>query len=61
MAMMDFRDHYKEKVKTADEAMKMIRFGKRVFVGSSCGEPQHLVDALLSKGIVFPIWRLCGC
>ena len=49
MAMMDFRDHYKEKVKTADEAMKMIRFGKRVFVGSSCGEPQHLVDALLKQ------------
>lgn len=49
MAMMNFQKDYQSKVKTADDAMKMIRFGQRVFVGSSCGEPQYLVDVLLKN------------
>ena len=39
-------DNYVEKKCTADEAIKQIRPGQRVFIGSSCGEPQHLVKAL---------------
>lgn len=31
---------------SADEAVAKIRNGQRVFIGSSCGEPQHLIEAL---------------
>ncbi len=39
-------DDYVEKTKSAEEAIRLIRPGKRVFIGSSCGEPQHLVKVL---------------
>lgn len=39
-------DNYVEKRKSAAEAIGLIRPGKRVFIGSSCGEPQYLVRAL---------------
>jgi len=31
----------------------MIRSGQRVFIGSSCGEPQHLVNALMDNATYF--------
>ena len=36
-------DNYVEKQRTVEEAVRMIRSGKRVFIGSTCGEPQYLV------------------
>ena len=52
------RDHalkekYNSKLCTADEAVRMIRSGQRVFIGSSCGEPQHLVNALMDNARFF--------
>ena len=47
MSILNCEADYRGKLKTADEAVRMIRSGQRVFVGSACGEPQHLVDALL--------------
>jgi acyl-CoA hydrolase len=44
---------YHSKLRTADEAARMIRSGQRVFIGSSCGEPQHLVDALMDNAGYF--------
>jgi len=41
-------DEYIEKRRTAEEAMQMIRSGQRVFFGSSCAEPQHLANTLIS-------------
>lgn len=40
---------YSSKLCAADEAVRMIRSGQRVFIGSSCGEPQHLVNALMDN------------
>ena len=40
---------YRSKLCSADEAVRMIRSGQRVFIGSSCGEPQHLVNALMDN------------
>jgi len=42
-------DNYIEKQRTAEEAIKQIRPGQRVFIGSACGEPQALVRALSEK------------
>ena len=39
-------DNYIQKRTNADEALRHIKPGQRVFIGSSCGEPQHLVNAL---------------
>ncbi len=39
-------DKYVENKRSAAEAISLIKPGKRVFIGSSCGEPQHLVRIL---------------
>lgn len=39
-------DKYIENRRTAEAAIRLIRPGQRVFIGSSCGEPQHLVRVL---------------
>jgi len=38
---------YQDKVVGAEKAIGTISRGKRVFIGSYCGEPQHLVNALI--------------
>lgn len=42
-------DDYRAKRRTAAEAIELIKRGQRVFIGTSCGEPQHLVKELASK------------
>ena len=44
---------YSSKLCAADEAVRMIRSGQRVFIGSSCGEPQHLINALMDNAKFF--------
>jgi acyl-CoA hydrolase/L-amino acid N-acyltransferase YncA len=46
-------DDYVAKKKSAEDAIRMIRPGQRVFIGSSCGEPQHLVSALSERSRIF--------
>lgn len=42
-------DAYRQKRRDAAAAIALIRPGQRVFIGSSCGEPQELVRALAQK------------
>jgi acyl-CoA hydrolase/ribosomal protein S18 acetylase RimI-like enzyme len=42
-------DDYLEKRRTAKDAIGRIKSGQRVFIGSSCGEPQHLVRELANQ------------
>jgi acyl-CoA hydrolase/GNAT superfamily N-acetyltransferase len=46
-------DNYVEKQKTGRDAIRMIKPGQRVFIGSSCGEPQHLVRELSDASDTF--------
>ncbi|SLM32119.1 Acetyl-CoA hydrolase/transferase family protein [Desulfamplus magnetovallimortis] len=39
-------DSYIEKLRAAKEALKDVKPGQRVYISSSCGEPQHLVKSL---------------
>ena len=39
-------DKYIENKRTAEGALSLIKPAQRVFIGSSCGEPQHLVREL---------------
>ncbi|MFP5212794.1 MAG: acetyl-CoA hydrolase/transferase family protein, partial [Acidobacteriota bacterium] len=41
-----WRDTYESRVIAAEEALQAIKRGNRVFIGSGCSEPQHLVQAL---------------
>ncbi|MBI5589527.1 MAG: GNAT family N-acetyltransferase [Deltaproteobacteria bacterium] len=43
-------DSYLTKRLKASEAIKKIRSGQRIFIGSACGEPQELVRALNETG-----------
>ncbi len=42
----DIRDCCPEKVVSAGEAVSGIKKGSRVFIGSACGEPRHLIHTL---------------
>ncbi|MGD8256357.1 MAG: GNAT family N-acetyltransferase [Desulfobacterales bacterium] len=44
---------YTSRVRTAEEAVRMIKSGQRVFIGSSCGEPQHLISALMDNALYY--------
>ncbi|MFZ5565293.1 MAG: GNAT family N-acetyltransferase [Thermodesulfobacteriota bacterium] len=56
-------DEYVRKKRTAREALSALKSGRRVFIGSFCGEPRHLVDTLVENAAHFPdleIVRLMG-
>ncbi len=44
---MDLRRYCPEKLNTAEEAIHRIKRGSRVFIGTGCGEPQHLIEAMV--------------
>ncbi|MDJ0782360.1 MAG: GNAT family N-acetyltransferase [Desulfosarcinaceae bacterium] len=46
-------DNYIEKRCAPDEAIRFIKSGQRVFIGSACGQPQHLVKTLSARTNLF--------
>ena len=46
-------DKYIENKRSAEEALSLIKPAQRVFIGSSCGEPQHLVRQLSEASSYF--------
>jgi acyl-CoA hydrolase/RimJ/RimL family protein N-acetyltransferase len=46
--MVRFKRHYREKFRPVDEIFRQIHRGNRIFVGTGCGEPQYLVNSLIS-------------
>lgn len=46
-------DGYLEKLCDGEKAIRHIKPGQRIFIGSSCGEPQHLVSILASNALKF--------
>jgi acyl-CoA hydrolase/RimJ/RimL family protein N-acetyltransferase len=47
MGHSDWQDQYRSRVATAPAAVKAIKPGWHIFVGTGCGQPQHLVEALV--------------
>ena len=45
---MDWQHAYASKVVDAQEAVSKIMRGSRVFIGTGCGEPQHLIRAMVN-------------
>ncbi|MCD6303440.1 MAG: 4-hydroxybutyrate CoA-transferase, partial [Planctomycetes bacterium] len=50
MSEFDWKKAYAERIGTAAEAMKLIRPGNSIFIGTGCAQPQHLVRALTEHG-----------
>jgi len=46
VTISSWADNYVDKKRSVEDAIKLIKPGQRVFIGSSCGEPQYLVRAL---------------
>jgi len=49
MQGFDWKQKYKVKTGTAQAAMKLIQPGNTIFIGTGCGQPQHLIDALIQN------------
>lgn len=45
---INWQDRYKDRVSTASAAMKYIKPGHNVFVGSGCAQPRHLLEAMVN-------------
>ncbi len=47
MQEFDWKKKFADRVGTAAEAMKLIKPGNSIFIGTGCAQPQHLVNALV--------------
>lgn len=47
MREFDWKETYKDKIKIAPLAMRLIQSGNSIFIGTGCAQPQHLVNALV--------------
>ncbi len=46
---MDLNSYCPDKMLSAEEAVGLIKRGSRVFIGTGCGEPQHLIRAMVQE------------
>ena len=46
----DWKQKYDYLIKSPKEAMKQINPGDSIFIGTGCGQPQHLVESLVQYG-----------
>jgi acyl-CoA hydrolase/GNAT superfamily N-acetyltransferase len=53
MAAFDWKEKYKARMGTAEAAMRLLKPGNSIFIGTACAQPQHLVNALVehAKGV----------
>jgi acyl-CoA hydrolase len=47
MENFDWKEKYADLIEDAPEAMKLVKAGDTIFIGTGCGQPQHLVSALV--------------
>jgi acyl-CoA hydrolase len=50
--MMDIREFSPAKVVSAQEALSKIKNGSRIFIGTGCGEPQHLIQHMVQNSSI---------
>ena len=46
---MDLKKYCPSKLMSAEDAIDLIKRGSRVFIGTGCGEPQHLIRSLVEN------------
>ncbi|WP_040292684.1 acetyl-CoA hydrolase/transferase family protein [Acetonema longum] len=47
--MMNWRNTYRERIISAEQALKNVKSGDRVVTGHACGEPPALIEALAAR------------
>ncbi|HPF38345.1 MAG TPA: GNAT family N-acetyltransferase [Phycisphaerae bacterium] len=47
--VVNWKERYNDKVMSPEQAVRHVRHGQRVFIGSGAGEPQTLVEALSAR------------
>ena len=47
---MSWMEEYRSRLKTADEALRVLHSGQRVYVHQGCAEPEDLVKAMVRRG-----------
>src|SRR6266536_1890838 len=47
---MSWEAEYSQKLQTADEALRFVESGMRVYIQPGCAEPETLVEALMRRG-----------
>lgn len=47
---MNWQSEYRSHLMSADEALRIVRSGDRVWIQSGCGTPHLLIDALVARG-----------
>ena len=55
---MELQSHGSDKAISAQEALEKIKQGNRVFLGTGCGEPQHLIRTLIEE--TYPITEMAA-
>jgi acyl-CoA hydrolase len=48
MPDFDWKTAYADRIQTAAQALRLIKPGNAVFIGTGCGQPQYLVDQLVT-------------
>jgi acyl-CoA hydrolase len=48
MSESDWKERFADRVATAEQAVKKVRSGDSIFIGTGCAEPEHLVAALVA-------------
>ena len=46
---MDINTYCPDKIVDAQEAVSKIKNGSRIFIGTGCGEPQHLIHTMVQN------------
>ncbi|MBN1766514.1 MAG: GNAT family N-acetyltransferase [Sedimentisphaerales bacterium] len=46
---VNWKDHYKSRVVSAEMAVKKIQPGRRIFIGTGCAQPVELVQAMVAR------------
>lgn len=49
---MELKDHCPDKLVDAETAISKIKNGSRIFIGTGCGEPQHLIRAMIQNSMI---------
>ncbi len=50
MTDFDWQEAYRDRIGSAGQAIKLIKPGNTIFIGTGCGAPQHLVKSLVAYG-----------
>ncbi len=51
MGANNWQSKYASKIKSAEQALEVIQPGNRIFIGSACGTPKRLVEALAERPV----------